>query len=483
MLTESVLLASIGGAVGLLLASAAVRAVVAYGPDSLPRLHEIGIDRAALAFTMLVTIVTGVVFGVVPARQSRVREVTQSLRGSARQGAAAEGARLRHALVVAELALSLALLVSATLLARSFVKLNAVDLGFRPAQAVSAQIVLPRIVYSKQDDQRAFVDRLLERARALPGVQSAGAVQRAMLEGFLWSSDFTIQHREPGDYGIQVKHNELSPGYLDAIGARIIRGRDFTGQDRPGSPLTVLVNDTLVRKYFKPNEDPIGQQLNFDRPGGTSPWRTIVGVVHDYREELVDMDPSPTIYEPLAVNTDLMFTLVVRTTTDAAAMAPALRGLVHDLDANLPVTAVQPLEARVDEALAPQRFVTMLMALFAIAGVALATVGLYGVLSYLATMRTHEIGVRIALGATGRDVVGLVTRQALMLTAIGLAAGIAIALATGRLMGGLLFGVDAYDPITYAVVLALLSGVAMCAVLAPARRALRVSPLVALRAE
>src|SRR5262249_35051721 len=151
----------------------------------------------------------------------------------------------------------------------------------------------------------------------------------------------------------------------------------------PASPLTVLVNDTLVRTYFKPGEDPIGQQLNFDRPGGTSPWRTIVGVIHDYREEFVDMDPSPTIYESLAVNTDLMFTLVMRTSTDAAAMAPAIRALIHDLDPNLPVTAVQPLEARIDEALAPQRFVTMLMGLFAIAGVALATVGLYGVLSYL----------------------------------------------------------------------------------------------------
>src|SRR5262245_21649745 len=483
MLTESVLLALIGGAVGLLLADAAVQAVVAYGPESLPRLHEIQIDRAALGFTMLVTIVTGIVFGVVPARQSRVREVTQSLRGSARQGASPEGARLRHALVVAELALSLALLVSATLLARSFLKLNRVELGFKPSQAVTVQVVLPRSVYGKQDDQRAFTDRLLERARALPGVQTAGAAQRALLEGALWSSDFTVEGRPPDDYGIDVKHNELTPGYVEAIGGRVIRGRDFSEHDRPGAPLRVLVNDALVRKYFEPNEDPIGRRLNFDRPGGKAPWRTIVGVVHDLREEVVDDDPNPTIYEPLAVNTDLMFTLVMRTTTDAASMAPAIRALIHDLDPDLPVTLVRSLELRVDEALAPQRFVTMLMGLFAMAGVALATVGLYGVLSYLATQRTHEIGVRVALGATSGDVVRLVTRQALMLTGIGIGAGILLALVTGRLMVGLLFGVEAYDPITYAVVLALLSGVAMCAVLAPVRRALRVSPLVALRAE
>jgi len=385
--------------------------------------------------------------------------------------------------VAAELALSLALLVSATLLVRSFVKLNRVDLGFKPSQAVGVQVVLPRLAYTKQDDQRAFLDRVLERVRAVPGVAVAGAAQRSVLEGSLWSSDFTVEHRGPDDFGIQVKHNELSPGYIDAMGARLIRGRDFSDGDRLGAPLTVLVNDALVRKYFKPNDDPIGQRLNFDRPGGTGPWRTIVGVVRDFREEAVDRDPNPTIYEPLAVNTDLMFTLIMRTTVDPAALAPAIRAIIHDLDPNLPVTAVQPLTSRVDEALAPQRFVTMLMALFAMTGVALATVGLYGVLSYLAAQRTHEIGVRIALGATGGDVVRLVTRQALTLTAIGMSAGIALALLSGRLMSGLLFGVEAHDPLTYAIVLVLLAVVAMCAVLAPARRALRVSPLVALRAE
>ena len=483
MLTESVLLAAVGGGVGLVLAYAAVQGVIAYGPDSLPRLHEIRLDRAALAFTMLVTIATGILFGVVPARQSRVREVTSSLRGSARQGGAVEGSRTRHALVAAELALSLALLVSATLLVRSFVKLNRVDLGFNPSQAVGVQVVLPRLAYAKQDDQRAFLDRLLERVRAVPGVTVAGAAQRSVLEGSLWSSDFTVEHRAPDDFGIQVKHNELSPGYVAAMGGRIIRGRDFSDQDRPGAPLTVLVNDTLVRKYFRANEDPIGQRLNFDRPGGTGPWRTIVGVVRDFREEIVDQDPNPTIYEPLAVNTDLMFTLVMRTAIDPQALAPTIRGIIQDLDANLPVTAVQPLTSRVDEALAPQRFVTMLMALFAMTGVALATVGLYGVLSYLAAQRTHEIGVRIALGATGGDVVRLVTRQAVALTAVGMSAGVVLALLTGRLMSGLLFGVDARDPLTYVVVLALLSLVAICAVLAPVRRALRVSPLVVLRAE
>ena len=175
----------------------------------------------------------------------------------------------------------------------------------------------------------------------------------------------------------------------------------------------MLVNDTLVRKYFMPTDDPIGQRLNFDRPGGTGPWRTIIGVVRDFREELVDQDPNPTIYEAIALNTDLMFTIVMRTTMDATTLAPTVRAIIHDLDPNLPVTAVQPLTARVDEALAPQRFVTMLMALFAMTGVALATVGLLRRAVLLAAQRTHEIGVRIALGASGSDVVRLVTRQAL----------------------------------------------------------------------
>ena len=498
MLTESVLLASIGGALGLLIASAAIGAVVAYGPAAMPRLHEIRVDRVALAFTMAVTIITGVIFGVVPARQSRVREVTRSLRGSARDGGAAGGGRLRHALVVAELALSLALLVGATLLARSFVELNHVDLGFVPEQTASVQLILPRSTYNTPERQTAFVDRLLERMRAIPGVRSAVAAQRALLEGFLWSSDFTIEHRPPDDFGIEVHHNELTPGYVDAIGGRLARGRDFDESDRAGAPRTVLVNEALVRRYFR-NEDPIGQRLNFDRPGGTSPWRTIVGVVKDYREEVVDLDPRPTIYESLAVNTDLMFTVVLRTTFSTGGgapppprssalwpqelLAPTIRGIIRELDPDLPVAAVTPLTARVGEALAPHRFSMTLMALFAMAGVVLATVGLYGVLSYLAAQRTHEIGVRIALGATGGDVVRLVTRQAVGLTAIGMAGGLALALASARLMSGLLFGVNAYDPATYALVLALLSVVAMCAVLAPVRRALRVSPLVALHAE
>jgi putative ABC transport system permease protein len=482
MLTESVLLAAIGGALGLLLADTAVRAVVAYGPESLPRLHEIHIDRAALAFTMLVTIATGLIFGIVPARQSRVREVTTSLRGAARGGGAV-GSRLRHALVVAELSLSVALLVGATLLARSFMKLNDVDLGFTPDDAVSLQIVLPRSSYGTSDLQTAFVDRLLERVRSSPGVRAAGASQRAALEGFLWSSDFSVEHRPPDAFGIEVRHNELSSGYVDAIGGRIVAGRDFGGADRAGAPRTVLVNEALVRRYFS-NEDPIGQRLNFDRPGpSTSPWRTIVGVVRDFREEVVGIDPRPTIYESLAVNTDLTFTLVARTALDAATMAAALRAIVHDLDPNLPVSVVQPLRARVDQALAPHRFTTTLMGLFALTGLVLATIGLYGVLSYLAAQRTHEIGVRVALGATGGDVMCLVAGQALVLTAIGVTVGIVVSLLSGRLIAGLLFGVTAYDPATYGVVLTLLPAVAMCAVLLPVRRAVRVSPLVALRSE
>jgi putative ABC transport system permease protein len=481
MLTESVMLATIGGGLGLLIAYAAVRGVVAYGPTSIPRLSEIQIDRVALGFTMLVTTVTGIVFGLVPARQSRVRNLTSSLRGSARQGGGYEGAKLRHTLVIAELALSLALLVGATLLVRSFLNLNRVSLGFQAGRRRRCRWCCGS-VYAKPDQQRAFNDRLLERVRAVPGVRVAGAAQRGLLDLALWTSDFTVEHRAPDDFGIGVRHNEVTPGYVEAIGARIVRGRDFNDGDRPGSPPVVLVNDALVRRYFK-NEDPIGQHLNFERPGGKSPWRTIVGVVHDFREEAVDVEPGPTIYEPLAVNTDLMFTMVVRSAIDAEALAPALRSLVRQLDPDIPLPAVRPLDAKVGEALAPQRFVTTLMVLFALAGVALATVGLYGVLSYLAAQRTHEIGVRVALGANVGDVVRLVARQAFVLIGVGVAAGLVLALMAGRLMSGLLFGVNAHDGASYAVVVMILFVVASLAVLVPVRRALRVSPLVALRAE
>jgi putative ABC transport system permease protein len=483
MLTESVLLAGFGGVLGLLIADAAVRAVVAYGPASMPRLHEIRIDRAALGFTTFVTIATGMVFGLVPARQGRVREVTSSLRGSDRQGNDSDGSRFRSGLIVLEVALSLALLVGATLLVRSFVKLNRVDLGFAPDQAVSLQVTLPRSVYAKADQQRAFLDRLLERVRAVPGIRSAGAAQRGILDGMLWTSDFTIERRAPDDFGIEVRHNEVSPHYVEAIGGTIVRGRDFTDADRPAAPLSVLVNEALVRRYFEPGEPPVGQRVKFDRPGGTSPWRTIVGVVHDYREEVVDLEPRPTIYEPLAVNTDLMFTIVMRTSIDPPALAPVFRTILRELDPNLPLSGIAPLGDRVNAALAPQRFVVSLMGVFALAALLLATVGLYGVLSYLAARRTHEIGVRVALGASNHDIVRLIARQGFAFVAIGIGCGVGLALMSGRLMSGLLFGVDPYDVASYATVIAILSIVGMCAVLAPIRRALRVSPLVTLRAE
>ncbi len=483
MLTESVLLAALGGGLGLLLAAVAVRGVVAYGPDSLPRLQEIRLDRAALAFTMFVTLVTGIAFGLVPARQGRVREVARSLRGSARHAHASDGTGLRRVLVVAEIALSLALLLGATLLVRSFVKLNRVDLGFVPDHALGVQIALPRTIYAKANQQRAFLDRLLQRLRAVPGVRSAGAAQRAPLDGQMWTSDFTIEHRAPDDFGIEVRHNELTAGYLDAIGGAIVRGRDFEERDRPGAPLTALVNEALVRRYFTPGDDPIGQRLNFDRPGGTSPWRTIAGVVRDYREELVEIDPRPTIYESLAVNTDLSFTVVVRSAGETGSLPGTIRGILRDLDPDLPVPGVVPLSDRVDAALAPQRFVVSLMGAFALTGLLLATIGLYGVVSYLTAERTHEIGVRVALGATSQDVAQLVARQAFLLIAVGMGGGVALALISGRLISGLLFGIHAHDPASYALVVAVLSGVAALAVFVPVRRALRVSPLVALRVE
>jgi putative ABC transport system permease protein len=537
MLTESVLLAGFGGVLGLLIADAAVRAVVAYGPASIPRLHEIRIDRAALGFTTFVTIATGMVFGLVPARlaargegpawhrgrrgapmtrrddrayrdyvreeqrsqrgclagrmqpdlrrglQGQVREATSSLRGSDRQANGSDGSRFRSGLIVLEVALSLALLVGATLLVRSFVKLNRVDLGFAPDQAVSLQVTLPRSVYPKADQQRAFLDRLLERIRAVPGIRSAGAAQRGILDGMLWTSDFTIERRAPDDFGIEVRHNEVSPHYVEAVGGTIVRGRDFTDADRPAAPLAVLVNEALVRRYFKPGEQPVGQRVNFDRPGGTSPWRTIVGIVRDYREEVVDREPRPTIYEPLAVNTDLRFTVVMRTSIDPPALAPAIRTILRELDPSLPLTAIAPLGDRVNAALAPQRFVVSLMGGFALAALLLATVGLYGVLSYLAARRTHEIGVRVALGASNHDIVRLIARQGFAFVAMGIGCGVGLALMSGRLMSGLLFGVDPYDVASYATVIAIVSIVAACAVFAPIKRALRVNPLSALRAE
>jgi putative ABC transport system permease protein len=481
MLTESLLLSGIGAAFGLLIAYAAVRAVVAAAPAAVPRLGDITIDSTALLVTTLIAVATGVVFGVLPARRGSGGDAARVVHGS-RAGAAAPSMRARNVLVVAELALSLVLIVGASLLTRSFYELGRVDLGFVPDRAVALPIVLPASGYRDRDAQRAFLDRLLERVRALPGIEAAGAAEHELLSGELWSSDFTIEHRPPDDFGIQVRHNEISPGYLQAIGARIAEGRDFTDADRPPAPTTVLVNETLVRRYFK-GQDPVGQRLNFDRPGGTSPWRTIVGVVRDFREASVNGDPPPTIYEPFAQNTDLSVAVVMRTERDAASLAPALRAVVHDLDPSIPVPMPEALDARVAAALAPMRFSTTLMALFAGVGLVLATVGLYGVLSYLASQRTHEIGVRLALGATDRDVARLVAVQAAELVGLGLVLGIAVALAAGRLMQGLLFGVQPTDPLTYTAGFVVLALVAAMATSLPIRRAMRVDPVTALRTD
>jgi putative ABC transport system permease protein len=478
MLTESLLLAAIGGALGLGAAYAAVRLVIAYGPPGLPRIGEIRVDHATLWFTIAVTTLTGIAFGMLPARHSTVTDVAPALRRTIKGGSPAQS-RIRSLLVVAELSLSVVLLVGATLLIRSFVSLNHVDLGFDPRGAVTFEYSLPRSVYATAAKQDEFLGAALSRARALPGIAAAGASERGLLKG-LWTSDFSVEHRAIDDFGIEVRHNEVSPGYFDAIGARILRGRDFRDGDGPDAPLVVVVNDALVRRYFK-GEDPIGQRLNFDRPGGTSPWRTIIGVVRDFREERVDTQPRPTIYESLLQSNGTNVNVVVRTGQDAAALAATLRATVRDVDPNVPIAGLQALSRVIDDAITPQRFTVTLMGVFAAIALVLTCVGLYGVLSYLAGRRTHEIGLRMALGAQAADVARLVAGQAFVLVAAGMTAGLVLALVSGRLMSGLLFGVDATDPITYAAVTVLLLLVTCVAVCVPVCRAVRISPVAALQ--
>jgi putative ABC transport system permease protein len=480
MLTESLLLAAVGGAIGLGAAYGAVRAIVAHAPASLPRLHEIGIDRVALAFTVAVTTLTGMIFGVVPARHLAAANGSLALK-SARQVGSASRSWARNALIVAELAVSLTLLVGATLLIRSFVKLNRVELGFETRGVIAFRLPLPRVSFGSASAQNAAIDRLITLLRSVPGIAQAGAAQRLVLNG-LWTSDFTVEHRPPDDFGIEVHHNQVSPGYFDVIGVPIIRGRGLTDGDRAGKALVVVVNEALVRRYFGA-EDPIGHRLNFDRPGGSSPWRTIVGVVSDFREEKVDAEVRPTIYEALLQTGNSDPGVVLRTSRDLTDVVPLVRAAVRDVDPRLALADATRVEDLVQKHLAPQRFTTTMMVLFAITSVTLTIIGLYGVLTYLVNQRSQEVGVRMALGATTGDIAWLVAGQASKLVVAGLAVGSGMALATSRLLSGLLFGVGTVDPLTYATAILALLFAAAVATGAPIARTVRVNPIVALRSD
>jgi len=493
LLVESLPLALLGGGVGLLLAMWIVDLLVSANPANIPRTNEIGIDLRVLGFTLSVSLLTGVIFGLAPAWQFSKLDLNESLKEGGR-GASVSFRRfsLRSLLLVSEVALSLALLIGAGLMINSFARLLRVDPGFDPRGVLTMQIALPQSKYSEIQQRAFFFEQALERIRSLPGVQSAGMTSALPLTG---NPDFgfTIEGRTPSAPGDvpQTRWRAISPDYLRTMGILRRRGRYFTGQDHEKATGVAIINETMARRFW-PDGDPLGKRIKLGGPQRPYPWMEIVGIVGDVKHDGLDAPVNPEMYMPYAqtpfsqMPAGLRFppmTLVARGGSDHASLAAAARAEIKALDKDQPVANIRTLDQLLANSISQQRFYLMLLAFFASISLILAVVGLYGVVSYTVKQRTHEIGVRMAFGARAGDVLRLIIKFGMKLTLIGVVVGLAVALALTRLMKALLFDVSATDPLTFIVIALLLTGVALLACWIPARRAAKADPMVALRVE
>jgi putative ABC transport system permease protein len=487
LLIESILLAVSGGVAGLLLAIWAVSWLVSFGPDTIPRVHEISVDPRVAVFTLAVSVATGVLFGLAPALQVSRPDLTDALKESGRTTAGHRTNRLRGALVISEVALSLVLLVGAGLMIRSFSRLNQVDPGFNPARVLTLGVTLLRSKYPEDEQVAQLYSQILERAATAPGVLSAGAIQDLPLSGSATSDSFTIEGRPPiaKEAEPSTEYLVVTPRYFESMGIPLLSGRDFAQTDTRKSPNVVVINDAFARRHFT-GENPLGHRLKLQ--GQERDPLLIIGVVGNVRDFGLDQPPTPEAFvpflqNPLSTTYNRSMTIVARTNSDPGAIAGSLRAAVTSVDKSLPVYALKPMTEYLRDSLARRRFNLILLTIFSCVALALAAVGIYGVISYGVTQRTHEMGIRMALGAKPRDVVQLVARQAMMLALGGVGIGLLASLALTRLIKGLLFNVSVTDPITFVGISLLMTSIALLACLIPAWRATKVDPLVALRYE
>jgi putative ABC transport system permease protein len=481
-LTESVMLALAGGAAGLLLAGGAVRLVSRLGPVSIPRLTEVRMDVRLLLFALAVSLVTGILFGIVPALQGSRGNVSAALMEGGRSGTAGRSARwLRSALVVAEIALALVVLIGAGLLMRAFERLRTVDPGFRSASIFTMRIPLGGGRNNAPERRVAFFQQLTDKIATLPGVLSVGAVSALPLTGFGNGSLFWIEGRPapPPERRPLAATRGATPTYFRTMGIPLLEGRDFGARDTADSAPVAIIDETLARRFW-PQGGAVGARLASD---ANDKVEEIVGVVGKVKPDRLDSDDLPTIYMPYSQKRDPTMIVVARTANAPLSLASAAARSVHDLDSQQPVADVRTMDQIVDDAVAGARFNTMVLDTFAVIAFLLAAVGIYGVVSYDVTSRTNEIGVRVAFGASERDVLKLVVGQAARLAVLGIAIGLAAAYELTTLMRSMLFGVNPRDFYTFAAVAALLGVLAIGASYIPSRRAAALDPLGALRHE
>src|SRR5437016_1601671 len=489
LLTESLLLSLIGGAIGLLLALWGVYLLVAFGPADLPRAKEVALDGRVLTFTLAVSLLTGIIFGLVPALQASRLDLNEALKESGRSATGSVShRRLRSLLVVCEIALSMVLLVGAGLLMRSFLKLQAVNPGFNPNNVLTMKVSLRGPNYQKAEPIIAFNDQLLNQIKALPGVQSAATrshIPIAPDDGYA-NLSFAIEGRLPGPANrSNAFYNAVSPDYFQTMEIPLLKGRPFEARDDRKSQSVIIINETLARRSF-PGADTIGQRMTLnDKNPKEEDWATIVGIVKDTKPRAQDLTSSPVaeMYMPFAQQPQSSMALTIRATNKPESGVAAVRREVQALDKNQLVHSIRTLESVMSEAVAAPRFRTSLLGVFAVVALILAMVGIYGVMSHAVTQRTHEIGIRMALGARAADVLKLLVRNGMVPVLLGVTLGLAGAVGLTRLMVSFLFGVTATDALTLATVSVGLVLVALIACCIPARRATRVDPLVALRYE
>jgi predicted permease len=484
LLTESLLPALVGGAVGILFAEAAIHFIKVFGPANLPRLQDVALDFRVLAFATGCSLFTGILFGLAPTLgMSRINLAESLNQGGQRVSGGGTASQVRKALLVCEVALAFVLVIAAGLLAQSFFHLLSTDPGFRAEHVLTFELSLPEVKYTDQEHIVALYQRAIHSLQVQPGIESAAIVETLPIGGATESTGIRIPDWTPPQSGVQryANYTITSPGFFAAVGAPILRGREFLESDTATSMSVTVINNAMAKKFW-PGQDPIGKQVG---PGSTKyPAATIVGIVADVKHLSLREEPGPEMYVPYTQKvwpSLLTMEVVLRTRLDAASVVTPARIAIHSVDADLPITNVRTLASMVDDSVAQPRFSMLLLGAFGAFALILACIGIYGVISYSVAQRTREIGVRVALGASRLNIFGMVLGQGARLAGLGIAVGIAAAFGATRMMSSFLYGVRPADPATFAIVCAVLLGVASIACYIPARRATRVDPLVALR--